>query len=145
MNKKIITVIVGFVIVGSGSFYGGMKYGGSRANSAQNSQFRGAGGQGLRRGAGFGGGRAAGGQFIGGQIISKDDKSITVSLTDGGSKIVFLSASTTIGKTSEGTVNDLGTGIYVMIGGNANSDGSVTAQSVQIRPAPPTAPTTGTK
>ncbi|OIO07392.1 hypothetical protein CO115_00755 [Candidatus Falkowbacteria bacterium CG_4_9_14_3_um_filter_36_9] len=62
-------------------------------------------------------------------------------MRDGGSKIVFLSDSTSIGKTTDGTVADLEAGKQVTINGKDNSDGSVTAQSIQIRPnLPPQQP-----
>ncbi|MBI5413767.1 hypothetical protein HZA42_05470 [Candidatus Peregrinibacteria bacterium] len=92
-NRHIIAVIA-VVILCVGAFYAGMQYGkrGSGANNPKNaSQMRGQqfgfGGQGGQKGA-----VRANGGFINGEIISKDDKSITVKMQDGGSKIVFLSA-----------------------------------------------------
>lgn len=146
MNKTIITVII-VVLVGTGSFYGGMKYGENKASSnagpgfgqLQNltpeqrqqrmQQFQQNGGQ-----------RRGGANFAGGEIISRDDKSITVKLQDGGSKIIFYSSSTTIGKMAMSTPNDLSIGENVMANGTANSDGSITAQQIQIRPNIPSQP-----
>jgi hypothetical protein len=150
MNRKIISVaVITAVVVGAASFYGGMKYGQSKASktaSSNRQQFAGAVGAGAgntnRRTGGTFGPNSAG--FISGSIISKDDKSITVQSRDarlpdgqGGSKIVFLGSSTSISKTTNGSISDLAVGEPVVVNGTANSDGSVTAQNIQIRPAMP--------
>ena len=75
--------------------------------------------------------RASG--FTAGQIISSDDTSLTIKLQDGGSKLVFLAASTTIQKTTDGTRQDLKDGANAVVTGDANADGSVTARSIQLR------------
>ena len=156
MVKKILPIIIAVVVIGAGAFYGGMKYGQSNpsTNSGQNA------GMGFANltpeqrqerlqqmgGTAAGGGQRrtqAGGGFVSGEIISKDDpaedgagKSITVKLPDGSSKIIFYSGSTEISKSVSGTSNDLETGKTITVNGTANSDGSVTAQSIQIRPLP---------
>ena len=134
MNKNIIVgVIAGVLIIGGGSFYGGMKYAGANTSGNRNlaaigqaGQFRmGQNGMGIRSGQGLGGVTA-------GQILSKDATSITVKLPDGGSKIVFLTASTTVTKSNTGSVNDLVVNENVVVNGSANSDGSINAQSIQL-------------
>ena len=99
MSKKIIIIFVLTHIIAIGvGVYGGMKYG--QANvpvpARGGGNFSGSGGM---RGAG----RVNGGGFSSGQIISKDDKSITIKLQDGGSKIVFFSGSTAVMKSASGS------------------------------------------
>jgi len=143
MKKNIIVgiAIIVVVVVGAGSFYGGMRYGQSKSSagggldnlSAEQRQVRfqqmGGANAGGQRGTRTGNGSAAG------EIISKDANSVTVKLNDGGSKIVFFSTSTQVMKFSTGSLNDLVVGENITISGTANQDGSVTAQSIQLRPA----------
>ena len=138
MSKNTIGILIAAVVVIGGlSFYGGMKYA-SAQSLARNQAFAGMGmgqfrsgqsGTG-RTGANGIAGRMMGGTY--GQIISKDDKSITVKLADGGSKIVFLSQTTTITKNTTATVADLTVGSNVIVGGAPNQDGSVNAQFIQL-------------
>lgn len=137
MTKKVlVTGAVIVILVGGGSFYGGMKYAQSKIpqRSAQgnfgNLQRSGTANMGGLRGSGSGG-------FTAGEIIAKDSGSITVKLNDGGSKIVFYSNTTEVDKFAKGTAGDLQIGESVTISGQANQDGSITAQSVQIRPNMP--------
>ncbi|KKU05962.1 MAG: hypothetical protein UX07_C0011G0003 [Parcubacteria group bacterium GW2011_GWA2_45_30] len=148
MNKTLLLSIMAVVVVvGGGAFYGGMKYAQSRNPRGQFSradlqnlsseerqqrlQELGVnGGAGFRGGAG--GGQRGGGGFTSGEIISKDDKSVTIKLRDGGSKIIFFSDSTEISKSAEGTSSDLEVGKSITVNGVANSDGSVTAETIQL-------------
>ena len=131
MNKTIVSMVAVIIIVGAGSFYEGMKYGQSSSlATVSQGNFRGAGAIGGRRGNGSG----MGGDAASGEIISKDDKSITIKLRDGGSKIIFISDSTQVMKSISGAISDLAIGDQVMSFGTANPDGSVTAKSIQIRP-----------
>ncbi len=117
-NKKIITVFVlAVIVVGGLSFYAGSKHAESASRTQRGStsnQF------GM---SGRGSGSRMGGNFAGGTIIAKDATSITVQGRDGSSKIVA------------GDDSDIIIGKEVTITGKTNSDGSVTAQSIQIRPA----------
>jgi len=126
-----MTVLLVAVLIGGTAFYGGMKYNQSKTASDKQQRFQ---QTGANISGGFRGGRSGMmGDFVSGEIISKDDKSITVKMRDGGSKIVFLSNTTEIGKFVNGNLADLLVGKNVTINGKANQDGSITAQSVQIR------------
>jgi hypothetical protein len=132
MNKATFSII-GIIIAASGlSFYGGIKYNQTQSAAERNASRAqlGGGGNGTR---GFRGGTAGAG-FISGEVIAKDDASITIKLREGGSKIIFLSGGTEVTKSSQGNVQDIGIGAQVSANGTANSDGSMTAQTVQIRP-----------
>jgi len=137
MNKKLILLLIlGFAIVGAGSFFGGMKYAESKNPLAGNfknltAEQR---AQMTANGRNGGAGNRTGASFISGDILTKDDKSITIKLVDGGSKIVFYSASTQITKNATGTASDLEIGKAVSVNGSTNDDGSVTAQTIQMRP-----------
>lgn len=69
-----------------------------------------------------------------GEIIGADEKSITVKLQDGSSKIVLLSEKTQINKAEKATKEDLKKGEKVAVFGTENPDGSVTAQNIQLNP-----------
>lgn len=145
MKKTLMIIATVSVLVGSGAFYGGIKYAQSKsanlfANrqefgnlSAEQRQQLGANIGGFQNGTGQGRSGMNGG-FTAGEIISKDDKSITIKIADGGSKIVFYSNSTEINKFTDGTAGDLVVGKTVNINGSSNQDGSLTATSIQIRP-----------
>jgi len=141
-NNLIISCVIVAVLFGAGGFFGGMQYANSqRPNGA--ARFAGAagaaGGQ-FQRG-GQAGGQARGGAAFGGgasgQVISKDDKSLTLSIMGGGSKVVYYSASTTVSKMANGSIDDVAQGANVMVVGSSNSDGSVTASMIQLRPDRP--------
>lgn len=138
MDSKLIG---GFVVVailaGGAGYYAGTRSSGA-SSTVSNSQFAGRTSTGGRR---FGGGNGA----VFGTIIAKDTNSITVQLggpnassTNGtatGSKIVLYAGSTEIGKTVVGSATDLTVGESIIANGTPNSDGSITAQMIQIRPA----------
>lgn len=135
-SLKIVVAILILVLFSGASFYGGMIYGKGRGT---NQQFSDGQNGGFARGNGTrntnGGPNSRGGNFISGEIISKDDKSITIKTPNNGSKIIMLSSTTTISKSTDGALNDLENGKTVMISGTTNTDGSIAAQNIQIRPA----------
>jgi len=120
-NNNLIIIAILVVLVGGVGFFGGMKYQQSQGSSNTRQNFN---GQGRAR---------PGGQLIG-TILNQDDNSITVKLNDGSTKIVLLSDSTNINKASQATKSDLAVGTQVGVFGSQNSDGSVTAQNIQLNP-----------
>lgn len=126
MNKNliIITVIVGLAF-GAGGFFAGTKYQQSKRPAGFN-QLGNRNGQGQVRGTNF--------QPVNGEIINSDDKSITVKMQDGSSKIVLISDKTQINQATSAAKSDLKTGVNVAVMGQQNSDGSITAQNIQLNP-----------
>jgi hypothetical protein len=123
------------VLVLVGVFYGGVSYGKSknsialRSNGQNNfGQMMGGTGRVVNRNImGFSG-------LISGEILSMDKESITLKQRDGGSKIVFYTNKTSVTKTVDGTMADLVVGKQISVVGKSNTDGSVSAESLQIRP-----------
>jgi hypothetical protein len=135
MKKNIVLIVVAVVIAG-GAFYGGMRYAAAKRATA----FAARGGNGSSTfpgGFGRGGMRGMGSGFAVGDVISKDPTGITIKLPNGSSEIVLTSSSTTVMKAAPGTLDDVQTGNTVSVQGTMNADGSVTAQSIQLRPALP--------
>lgn len=134
MKKIPIVTVVLVLVVGAGGFYAGMKYQeGKRPVFSR--QF--GDGQGSRGGGQLQSGtNRMGFRPVTGEIISSDDKSITVKLTDGSSKIVLLSEKTEINKADKANAVDLKVGEKVAVFGSDNSDGSITAANIQLNPIP---------
>lgn len=90
-----------------------------------------AGGPGQRgqfRGGAGGGGRAFG------TVASIGNGTMTITTPNGGSQIVLTNDSTTYQHVVAGSVSDIATGSQVMVNGQANPDGSTTANSIQVLP-----------
>ena len=128
--------MIAVALVAAGvSFVGGMKYQESkrptfnRQAGGSGGVFGGPGGAGGRTG-----GNRAGFRPVSGEILNTDDKSITVKLADGSSKIVLVNDTTQINKANIATKADLKVGEKVAVFGADNADGSVTAQNVQLNP-----------
>lgn len=130
-NKIIAIIVVSFILTVAISFYCGSKYSQSN-NGARQGGIRQNGGMTMNPGSRQ---NNQGGGFINGEIASKDDGTMTVNIKNGGSKVVLFSDKTTVSKSVEGSLSDLSVGGSIMITGTQNQDGSVSAQSIQIRPA----------
>lgn len=129
MKNPIVIAVIVAVVVGAGAFFAGMKYqqGKTPAVTANAGGTGGFGGRG-------GNGRNGANRPMMGQIISQDDKSMTVKMQDGSTKIVLLSTTTAINKAATATKSDITVGERVNVFGTANTDGSVTAQNIQLNP-----------
>jgi len=134
MKKNLILILIALIIIGAGGFLGGMKYGESQAlknltpeKMREIFQQR---GQTFQRGQVFQGQRQG---FLSGQVISKDERSLTIKLPDGSTKIVFISQSTQISKSTEGSIEDIEIGKEISVTGTQNTDGSLTARRIQIQ------------
>jgi len=135
--KKLLPIIIALVVIGGGAFYGGMRYGQgtyqiSKNLSPEQQQL-------LQKKAGgaFPGGikdKGTGSNFLNGEVIDKDEQSLTLKMLDGGSKIVFFSDSTKVSKTTDGLMNDIEIGKKITVSGEQNSDGSYTAETIQLSP-----------
>lgn len=126
-NNYLITTILILIFAGAG-FYGGMKY---QENKPRNFNGQGA----VRNGrTGIGTNNRGGFRPVTGEIISVDDKSITVKLQDNSSKIILIGDKTVIDKAQTVNKSELKVGEKVSVFGSQNTDGSVTAQNVQLNP-----------
>ena len=159
MNKLVTIAVVVAVIVGGGAFYGGMKYtesksprGGFFQTDLQNlspeerqQRFQELGanaggafgvdheGDSSFRGGRFGSGES-GSRPLSGEILSQTEDSITIKLSNGSTKIIFVSDSTEITKSVEGSLDDFSEGEQIFVSGTENPDGSYTAETIQLSP-----------
>lgn len=108
----------------------GGNFGGQMMRDGQGGQNR-AGGAGMMRG---------GNGNVSGTILEQNDGSLTISIPQGGSRTVLLAPTTTVLKTTPGTATDLTLKQNVMISGTSNADGSITANTISIRPEGMTMP-----
>jgi hypothetical protein len=137
-NARMLVPII-CVLIGLGvGFLGGYEYRNYRlkktiTNIGTNGNFQRFTGSGINRIGQNGNGMMRGG-IIEGTILFMDDKSVTVKLNDGSTKIILFSNSTSYSNTVASVKTDLKIGSTVAVFGVTNSDGSVTATSVQINP-----------
>jgi hypothetical protein len=138
-NQNLLIVIVALIVFAGVSFFAGTKYQQSKTPTFGNFNRGGA----QQAGAGNRQAGMRGGQILG-DIISADANSVTVKLADGSSKIIFVSGTTNINQATTASLADLKVGTKVAAFGQTNTDGSVSAQNIQINPvsrAPEVKPT----
>jgi len=146
----ILIFIISLVVVASGAFYGGDRYGTAQAKkdatsaavtlstsgdgpvtiSGQTGTTFGASGNTGNRSFGASGGMRP----TSGTVASINSSGFSVTSQDGSATNVSVTASTTMDKTTTATLSDLAVGTTVMVFGNAGSDGTIAATSVQINP-----------
>ena len=126
MKKYSVHIIWAIVVIVA--FVGGMFYGKSGVTSQTASRS-------YASSTRSGSASRAGGGFVSGQIISVSGNSMTVSLANGNSQVVFYSSSTpiTVIKPTVVSASALTAGTRVMVTGTSNSDGSLTATSIQAQ------------
>ena len=127
-NITIIVAVILIIVAATGGFFGGMMY---QKNQAPALGVAGRGNFAARFGQA---GQNAANRPVRGQVLSISDTSLTVKMSDGSTKIVVLSSSTAFMQSTKAALTDVKTGDTVNVVGTANSDGSVTAQDVQINP-----------
>jgi hypothetical protein len=133
MNKKQILSVIVLLAVAGGAFFVGTRFQSKRFLAGFGQQTNGNNAQGQRNGA-IGRGMMGAGRPVAGEIISVDDKSVTVKMNDGSSKIVLFSDTTVINEATTVGKEKLSVGGTVSVFGTTNSDGSVTAQNIQLNP-----------
>ncbi len=145
-NQQTITSIVVAVGVSALSFLGGLKYAEMNPKIISPSEYGAGGGYrmmdrngqggGTQQGTGRQGGTTMRNGFrpVFGEILDIDGSTMTVKLTDGSTKIVVLTDKTTASTQTEAKVSEIKTGEKVSVMGTTNTDGTVTADSIQINP-----------
>ena len=128
-NLLIISIIATAIVAGGVGYYSGSK--GNQTAMNSNKSFGGA----MGRNGNMPLRGNVGGGVVSGNVISFQNGMMTVGTRDGASKVVIVTDSTKVLKSVVGVKTDVVVGAPVTILGPQNGDGSVTAESVQIRPA----------
>ncbi|PIU73341.1 hypothetical protein COS78_02810 [Candidatus Shapirobacteria bacterium CG06_land_8_20_14_3_00_40_12] len=137
LNKNILLVVVLVLLVAGGSFGVGYKVAQLKTRATIAGRFGDMRTQGLGQGTGQNGVKRSAGigrNQIAGDIIALDDKSLTLKMIDGSSKIILLSDSMMVNKTTAAAKGELKVGGKIAVFGAVNTDGSVTASSIELDP-----------
>lgn len=134
-KKFLIIIFIAVIFAGAGGFFGGMEYrldanvgGAFRDHQEGDFSRRFDSMRGMR---GMMGGSSS---PLFGEIISQGEGSFTIKLSDGSTRIIFISDSTQITKSIDGILGDLEIAGQIFVSGEENPDGSYTAKTIQIRP-----------
>lgn len=141
----VIGCAVTAIVTGGVGFWGGTTY--SKSQSMPNLQNRG-GGRTMMQEPNYNtmpsGNRVAPGasdsqgpmgqRSTAGEVTAKDDKSITVKMNDGSSRMIILSDKTTYRTSEEASLDAIAVGTKVAVFGESGNDGSMTAASIEINP-----------
>ncbi|MFI5260668.1 MAG: hypothetical protein ACHQU0_02650 [Candidatus Paceibacteria bacterium] len=131
-KKHLISTAVVALVIGVGIGYAGA--GMFAAPAVPKAARGGFAGSGMMRSGGSGGG------FLTGTVAAKDSGSITLNTRDGSSHVILVTPATTVSKSVNGTESDVTLGATIIVSGATNSDGSLSASLIQLRPdTPPTA------
>ncbi len=147
--KKSIFIIIGGVVLAvllaAGSFYGGMAYQRTQTNNIRNRFLASRGLNGTTNGftnGGTGNGNFQGGFGRGAQGTIKSINGNTLTIATAQNDItVTLSGTTVIDKTSPASTTDLAQGDRVVVTGQRDSSGNMTATQILIEPATQTGQT----
>lgn len=151
MNKALFSVLAVILVlaIAGASFYGGMVYGKSQAQTSVVTTFQGGaapgaqvqggvpfanitpGANGFVRGQRNG---QTGGGFVAGTIKQVADGSLILTDSDGKETQVKVTDTTLIEKNQSVKLSDLAEGETVLVSGSTAADGTVTARSVQVSP-----------
>jgi hypothetical protein len=137
-KSNIVILIITAILTGTLGFFAGTKYQNSKQGSFPRQQ--GFNQRGDQRsdinGVIPNGGNRQGIRPVNGEITGIADNSVTVKLVDGSSKIVIVSGSTQINKSTDASKENLKVGEKIAVFGQVNQDGSVTAQTIQLQQNP---------
>jgi hypothetical protein len=136
MNRTaLITLgVVVLVVACVGSFFSGMMYNKSRTEATNVPVAAAAAGpgQGTTPPGGQGGAGTGRGGMLAGQVESVADGVMTITDSNGKKTPVKVTDTTLIQKQASVPLSNLQTGESVLVSGSQNSDGSITARSVQV-------------
>lgn len=134
-SQIIIIAVVMLFVGGGGGFYGGMTYQKGKQPAFPGGTFRVGNFNGNGAARNRGGATFIGGGAVRGTVTSISGTTVTVKEANGSSKLVILGGSTAITKSASAAASDVTVGQTIAAFGTSNSDGSVTASTIQLNPA----------